>query len=233
MLGTIINAALVLVGGAAGLIFKRFISESMVAGLTRALGLCVLCIGIQGAVGTENALCVIVCMVVGAAIGHALHIESGLERGGELLRGKLSGSGSRFTEALVSATLVFCVGAMAITGSLQAGMDHNYTILISKGAIDCVTAASFAAAMGPGVLLSAIPLVIYQGVLTLLAGQLGPLLSAAVVNEMSAVGGVLIAAIGIEMLGLGKERMRVGDMLPAAFLPIAYIPLANWLGGLF
>lgn len=233
MLGTIINAALVLAGGAAGLIFKRLISEAMIAAITRALGLCVLCIGIQGAVGTENALCVIVCMVGGTAIGHALRIESRLERGGELLRGRLSGGGSRFTEAFVSTSLVFCVGAMAITGSLQAGMDHNYTILISKGAIDCVTAVSFAAAMGPGVLFSVIPLVLYQGVLTLLAGQLGPLLPAAVVNEMSAVGGVLITAIGIDMLGLGKERMRVGNMLPAAFLPIAYIPLANWLSGLF
>lgn len=112
-------------------------------------------------------------------------------------------------------------------------MNHNYSILISKGVIDGVTSISFAAAMGIGAAFSVVPLLLYQGLLTLLAGWLGPLLSQPVVTEMSAVGGTLILAIGINMLGLGKEHIKVGNMLPAAFLPIAYIPLAQWLAGLF
>ncbi len=233
MLATIINAALVLIGSAVGLLCKNLISEKLMSILTHALGLCVAGIGIKGMVGTENTLCVIVCMVVGTAIGHALRIEERLERGGELLRARLSHSGGRFTEGFVNSSLLFCVGAMAITGSLEAGMNHNYAILISKGVIDGVTAISFAAAMGIGVAFSVVPLVLYQGALTLLAAWLGPLLSQPVVTEMSAVGGTLILAISINMLGLGKEHIKVGNMLPAAFLPIAYIPLAQWLTGLF
>ena len=231
MLATVINVILVLVGSAVGLLFKNLISEKLIAAITRALGLCVLCIGISGMIGTENMLCVIVCVVVGTVLGHAINIEGRLERGGELLRAKVTKgeSGNRFTESFVNASLLFCVGAMAITGSIEAGLNHNYEVIISKGVIDGVTAVSFAAAMGIGVAFSAIPVLVYQGVITLLAVWVGPLLPAAVINEMSAVGGVLITAIAFNMLEIGKEKIKVGNMLPAMFLPIAYIPLAEWL----
>lgn len=231
MLATIINVVLVLVGSAVGLLFKNLISEKLMSIITQALGLCVLGIGISNMIGTENMLCVIVCMVIGTVIGHTINIEGRLERGGELLRIKVTkGNGSsRFTEGFVNASLLFCVGAMAITGSIEAGMNHNYEIIISKGVIDGVTAISFSATMGIGVVFSAIPILAYQGLITLLAAWVGPLLPTVVITEMTAVGGTLIAAIAINMLDLGKVKIKVGNMLPAMFLPIAYIPLADWL----
>lgn len=234
MPATLINMALVLLGGGLGLAFKGFISDRLMSILTHALGLCVLCVGVSSATGTQDMLCVIVCMVAGTILGNAIDIERRLERAGDLLRGKVlrEGSGSRFTEGFVNASLLFCVGAMAITGSIDAGLNHNYTTIISKGVIDGVTSISFAATMGAGVMFSVIPLLLYQGGITLLAGWVGPYLPDPVITEMTAVGGTLIIALAINMLALGKEKIKVGNMLPAIFLPIAYIPLAGWLSGL-
>ena len=235
MLATIINVVLVLIGSAVGLLFKNIISEKLMSIITHALGLCVLGIGISSMIGTEDMLCVIVCMVIGTVIGHAINIEGRLERGGDLLRAKVvkGQSNNRFTEGFVNASLIFCVGAMAITGSIEAGLNRNYEIIVSKGVIDGVTSISFAATMGIGVAFSVIPVLVYQGLITLLAAWVGPLLPAAVITEMTAVGGTLIVAIAINMLDLGKVKIKVGNMLPAMFLPIAYIPLANWLSELF
>ena len=236
MLATIINVILILLGSAAGLLFKNLISERLMSILTHALGLCVLGIGISSMIGTQDTLCVIVCMAAGTVLGHAIDIEGRLEGAGDLLRARLlkgGGGNSRFTESFVNAALLFCVGAMAITGSIEAGLNHNYSIIISKGVIDGVTSISFAATMGVGVAFSTIPLLVYQGGITLLAGWVGPYLPGAVITEMTAVGGTLIAAIAVNMLGLGREKIKVGNMLPAMFLPIAYIPLAEWLAGLF
>ncbi len=235
MPATFINMALILLGGAAGLLFKNLISDRLMSILTHALGLCVLCIGISSAIGTQNMLCVIVCMVTGTVLGNAIGIERRLKGAGDFLRAKLiKGEGSsRFTEGFVNASLLFCVGAMAITGSIDAGLNHNYTTIVSKGVIDGVTSISFAATMGAGVMFSVIPLLIYQGGITLLAAWVGPYLPAPVVTEMTAVGGALIIAIAVNMLELGKEKIKVGNMLPAIFLPIACIPLANWLSTLF
>ena len=234
MLATVINVVLVLGGSAAGLLFKNLISDRLMAILTQALGLCVLGVGISSAIGTQNMPCVIVCMVAGAMLGHAVDIERRLEGAGDLIRTRIvKGEGdSRFTEGFVNAALLFCVGAMAITGSIEAGLNHNYEIIISKGVIDGVSSISFAATMGVGVMFSVIPLLIYQGGITLLAGWVGPYLPAAVITEMTAVGGALIVGIAINMLELGKEKIKVGNMLPAIFLPIAYIPIANWISEL-
>ncbi len=231
MPATFINMALVLLGGGLGLAFKNLISDRLMSILTHALGLCVLGIGISSAIGTRDMLCVIVCMVAGTIIGSAIDIERRLEGAGDLLRSKVirEEGGSRFTEGFVNASLLFCVGAMAITGSIEAGLNHDYEIIVSKGVIDGVTSISFAATMGVGVLFSVIPVLVYQGGITLLAGWVGPYLPEAVITEMTAVGGALIIAISVNMLGLGREKIKVGNMLPAIFLPIAYIPLANWL----
>lgn len=235
MIATFINVALVLLGSAVGLLFKNLISDKLMSILTHALGLCVLGVGISSVIGTQDMLCVIVCMVVGTVLGNAVDVEARLEGAGELLRARIpKGAGTgRFTEGFVTASLLFCVGAMAITGSIEAGLNHNYEIIVSKGVIDGVTSVSFAAAMGVGVAFSALPLLLYQGAITLLAGWLGPYLPQAVITEMTAVGGALIIGIAVNMLGLGREKIKVGNMLPAMFLPIAYIPLADWLAGLF
>ena len=170
MIATIVNVVLVLLGSILGLVFKNRISSRFSATLTSALGLCVMGIGVTSMIGTNDTLCVIVCMVAGTLLGEALRIEDRLEGIGDVLRRRLlrQGGSSRFVEGFVNATVLFCVGAMAINGSMQAGMLGKYDILISKGVIDGVTAITFAAAMGVGVAFSAIPLLLYQGGLTLI-----------------------------------------------------------------
>ncbi len=235
MIATFINAGLVLLGSIIGLVFKKYISDRFSKVVTQALTLCVAAIGISMAVKSEDMLCVIICMVVGVLIGEALKIEERLDGAGEFLRRKLirDGSNSRFTEGFVTATLLYCVGAMAITGSIEAGLNHNYGIIVSKGVIDGVTSITFAAAMGVGVAFSIIPLIIYQGAITLLATVVGPYLPAAVITEMSAVGGLAIMALAINLLNIPNVKIKVGNLLPGIFLPIAYIPLVEWLSGLF
>lgn len=234
VIATFINAGLVLLGSVVGLLFKKYISDRFSSVVTHALALCVLAIGVSMAVKTADTLCVIICMVLGTLLGEALKIEQRLDGVGELLRRKLiRGEGdNRFTEGFVNAALLYCVGAMAITGSIEAGLNHNYSIIVSKGVIDGVASITFAATMGMGVAFSIIPLIIYQGAITLLAGVVGPYLSDAVILEMSAVGGIAIMGIAFNMLEVTKTKIKVGSMLPAIFLPIAYIPLASWLSGL-
>lgn len=234
MPATLVNVGLVLLGSAAGLLFRNRLPQALMAILTQGLGLCVLAIGVESMLGTQDTLCLIVCIVLGAALGSAAGLERRLEGAGDWLRKHLPQleRGGRFTEGFVSASLLFCVGAMAITGSIEAGLHQDYGILFSKSVIDGVTAISFAATMGVGVAFSAAPLLIYQGGITLLAGWIGPALPQTAVTEMSAVGGLLIVGIALNMLQLGKSRIRVGDLLPAVFLPLGYMPLARWLGSL-
>ena len=235
MIATFINAGLVVLGSIIGLLFQKKISQRLCDALIIVLGLCVLAIGITSAIGTKDTLCVILCMAVGTLLGEAIDIEKRMDRAGDALKRRLAkedGEHSRFTESFVSATVLFCVGAMAINGSLEAGMHGNYSILVSKGVIDGITSITFAAAMGVGVIFSVIPLMIYQGALTLLAAWVGPYLGEAVTAEMSAVGGVIIIGIGLNMLGLPRKKLRVGNMLPAIFLPILYVPLSAWISSL-
>lgn len=234
MVATIINVLLVLAGSLLGLFLRNRLSTRFASAVTTVLGLCVLGIGVSGMITTANTLCVIICMVLGTIIGEGLNIEKRMDGLGEALRRKLvKGDGnSRFVEGFVSASVLFCVGAMAINGSMEAGMLGKYDILISKGVIDGVTSITFAAAMGLGVAFSAIPLFLYQGGLTLLFAAVGSIIPDPVVLEMSAVGGTIIVAIAINMLGLSKEKLRVGNMLPAIFLPILYLPLADFISGL-
>ena len=234
MIATVINVVLIVLGSVLGLVFKNRISARFASGLTFALGLCVLGIGISSMIGTEDTLCVIVCMVIGTLIGEGINIEKRMDSLGEVLRRRLiKGEGNnRFVEGFVTASVLFCVGAMAINGSMEAGMNGNYDILVSKSVIDGVTSITFAAAMGVGVLFSALPILLYEGGLTIIFALVGRGMDPAVVNEMSAVGGTIIVGIGINMLGLPKEKLRVGNMLPAIFLPLTYLPVARALGGL-
>ena len=236
MLATIINAVLILAGSILGICFQNRIGARFNAILTHALGLCVTAIGMTSAIATANTLCVIVCMVVGTVLGEAVDIERRLDGVGELLRRRLTGdgpgSGRGFTEGFVTASVLFCVGSMAIMGSMEAGIHGKYDILISKGVIDGVTSITLASALGAGVAFSALPLTLYQGGLTILFALAGPLLDSAAVAEMSAVGGTISVDIGMKMLGLGKAKFRVGNMLPAIFLPLLYLPAAQWLSAL-
>lgn len=235
MLATLINCALVLLGSAVGVLFQNHIPQALTDALMKAVGLCVLLIGVSSAIQTTDTTCVIVCMVVGTLLGELLHIEDQLDRLGHWLKAHLTrgNANDTFSEGFVNATILFCVGSMAIMGSLEAGLNGDYSTLISKGFLDGITSISFAAAMGVGVAFSALPILVYQGGLTLLAGVVGPLLNPAAVTELSAVGGTIIIGIAVNMLELAPRRLKVANMLPAIFLPLAYIPLANVLAAAF
>ncbi len=231
MFAVFVNMALVLVGSAVGLLLKNRFSERMGQAVMKGLGLCTMGIGMSSLLGGKDTLCTIICVALGTILGEWLNIEKGMDDLGELLRRKLiKGEGnSRFVEGFVNATVLYCVGAMSINGAIAAGINGDYSILISKSVMDMVSSITFAAAMGIGVPFAVIPILLYEGGLTLLAGVVGPYLSAAVITEMSAVGGAIIVGIGLNLLEASKEGIRVSNMLPAIFLPIAYVPLANWV----
>lgn len=235
MFATVVNMLTVLVGSCVGLALRGKFSEELGNAIMKGIGLANLGMGMASLLGTADFMGVIICMVVGTLIGEKANIERAMDRFGDLLRRKLvKGEGnSRFVEGFVNATVLFCVGAMTINGAIAAGIEGNYSILLTKSVMDGVSSITFAAAMGPGVLCAVIPILVYQGGLTLLAGVVGPYLSAAVITEMSAVGGAIIIGIGLNLLDLGREHIRVSNMLPAIFLPILYVPLSAFLTGLF
>ncbi len=230
MIGVWVNAAAILVGGLVGLLLRGGISKRFQSIVSQGLALCVTLIGVLNAIKTNDMMCVIVSIIVGAVLGEALKIEQRLDRLGEVAQKRFaSGADSRFSEGFVTATLLYCVGAMAVVGSLQAGLTGDASTLLAKSALDGVSSVIFASAMGPGVILSLVPLTIYQGGIALAAGVLSPVLSETVIREMSAVGGLLIIGLGLNMLEAAKTRVRVANLLPAIFLPIAYLPLYEWL----
>lgn len=231
MIAAIVNAAVVVLGGLLGILLGGRLKEHHTRTIVAALGICTMVIGIASAIVTTNILIVIICLVIGTVIGELLKIEHHLDTLGDWLKSKVAkkGNAGQFTEGFVTASLLFCVGSMAIMGSFDAGLRGDYNTIFAKSALDCVMAVTFAATMGVGVLFSGATVLIYQGALTLLAGVIEPYLSAEVVVEMSAVGGVMLIGTGINILGLTKERIKVGNMLPAIVLPILWFAVANFV----
>ena len=235
MFAVFFNMVTVLAGSILGLLLKNSFSPRVGQALMKCLGLCTLGIGMSALLGAGDTLCVIICMVIGTALGEWIGIERRMEGLGEALKLKLikgDGGENRFVEGFVTATVVYCVGAMSINGSIAAGLEHDYSVIISKSVIDGVSSITFAAAMGVGVAFSSVSIFLYQGGITLLAGVVGPYLPGPVITEMSAVGGAIIVGIAMNLLELPKEKIRVGNMLPAIFLPILYVPLSTALSGL-
>ena len=244
MLGVWVNFAGVVAGGLLGTLLRGGVPKKYQTALNQVLALCVLVIGISGAIETANVLIVIVSAVVGTFLGELLRIERGLDRLGEWAQARFARGEGGFAEGFVNATLLFSVGAMAVVGSLEAGLRNNPDTLLAKSVtggsgsgkstlIDAVSAVIFASTFGIGVVFSAIPLTIYQGGIAALSGVLAPFLTDALINEMSAVGSLLIIGLSFNMLGVTRERLRVGNMLPAMLVPCAYFPIAEWLGRLF
>ena len=236
MLAVLINVATVLIGSTIGLIFGSRIKESYTQGIMMAIALCTFVIGVQSAIQTSNILIVMVCLVIGTVIGVWLKLDDRMngasDRIKERLKGTKLGSGP-FAEAFMTTTMLFCVGTMTVIGSIEAGLNHNYEILIAKSIMDLMSSLIFAAALGAGVMLSAVSVLVIQGGIALLASVAAPILTTEVVTEMSAVGGTLFIGMAINLLGISQKHIKIGDMLPGIFLPILYFPLAAWLGGLF
>lgn len=229
MIGTLINVVLILVGCALGLVLRKGLPERLQATVMRALGLAIMLIGVSGAIKTSDTMCIIISMALGSFLGSAINIEKRLEQLGNLAEQKLgsrAGEQGSISRGFVTASLVYCVGAMAIVGAIDSGIHGNHATLIAKGLLDGVSAIIFTSTMGIGVALSAVAVLVYQGAIALLAGWVAPLLTDAMIAEMSAVGGLLIVGIGFNMI-YDKEHIPVGNMLPAIFVPLLYLPIAG------
>lgn len=194
-----------------------------------ALALCVLTIGIQGAIQTENMMLVIVSAVVGSLIGEVLRLEARLDSLGAWVQRRLAKDDDGFSQGFISATLLYCVGSMAVVGSIEAGLQNKPDTLLAKAVLDGVSALILSSSMGMGVALSALPLLAYQGGIALLAMLLGNFLPAEAIAEVSATGSLLIIGLGFNMLGFSKARIRVGNMLPAILIPAVYLAARSLL----
>lgn len=223
MLGVWINSIAVVLGGLAGTWLRGGIPDKYKHSINMSLALCVLVIGISGAITTGNMMLVILSIVIGTAAGEAIGIEHHLDRLGTWAQDRFAKKDSGFSQGFINATLLFCIGSMAVVGSMEAGLQNKPDTLLAKSALDGVSAIIFASSMGPGVILSVIPLTLYQGGIALLAGLLGNFLPEAAILEMSATGSIMIIGLGFNMLGIMKERIRVGNMLPAMLVPAVYI----------
>ncbi len=219
MLGTIVNSLSILMGGLVGSLFRNKISNAYNETIMKALGLSVILIGLKSALEVNNILLLIICLTLGTLIGEIMKIEKGIENIGAFLESKFSKQ-KGLANGFVTASLVYCIGAMAIMGSLESGLTNNHDILYAKSLIDGISAIIFSSSLGIGVCFSAISVFVYQGIITLTASHMKQFLIPSVVNEMSAIGGLLIVAIGANMLDI--KRIKVGNMLPAIFMPLLY-----------
>lgn len=212
MLGTIVNAIAIAVGGVIGSAIKTGIPSRMKESVVYGLGLVVLFLGFKNAQETLNPLIMIGSIVVGAIVGEALDIDALLQKLAKHLEKLVGGRGGNVSEAFVTTTLIYCVGAMAITGAMQSGLTGDHSVLYAKSMLDGISGLFFAASLGIGVALSAIPVFVYQGIITVAASSLSGIMTAAMTAEMTAVGGLLIIAIGLNILGITK--IRVANLLP-------------------
>lgn len=220
MFGTIVNTLAIIAGSLVGFILKGGIPKKYTDTVMQSVGLAVILIGLRGALKTEGILLLIFSLVIGSLIGESLKIEDRLENMGKWLENRFPKAGSGVSEGFVTASLVFCVGAMAIVGSLESGLTGNHQTLFGKSMLDGIASVVFASSFGIGVIFSAVSVFVYQGFITMTASLMKPFLTPEVITEMSAVGGILIMAIGLNMLGI--RRIYIGNMLPAICVPLVY-----------
>jgi uncharacterized membrane protein YqgA involved in biofilm formation len=220
MLGTWVNGGAIIIGGGMGLLLRGGLPERLKEILIQSVALAVVLVGLKGALGTDAIMVVVISMAVGGLLGEAVGIEAGLERLGQLVESRFAKGQGSFAKGFVTASLVFCVGSMAILGALESGLTGTHQTLFAKAILDGIISIVFASTFGAGALFSAVSVVVYQGAITLAAGSLKPLLLPEVVQQMTGVGGLLITALGLNMLEI--PRIRVGNMLPAIFMPLLY-----------
>lgn len=223
MPGVIVNVITVILGSCIGLLFKKGIPERVSTATMIGLGACTLYIGISGSLCGENVLIVIVSIVLGAITGTLLNIDGAINKLARFTERKFSKNGQKasLAQGLVTATLLFCVGSMTVTGSIQAGLTGDNSILITKATLDFVSSMMLASTLGAGVLLASVSVLVIQGGLVLLAGFISPFMTTGSINEMTCVGSILIIMIGTNLMGITK--IKVADFLPAiVFAPIIY-----------
>ncbi|SHI28347.1 MULTISPECIES: DUF554 domain-containing protein [Clostridium] len=222
MLGTIVNFFTIFVGGIIGVLLKGGLPKRFTDTIMSGVALCVIYIGISGTLKGENMLLIVISIAIGSLLGELINIDEKLILLGNFIENKAKSFSKDTSISLgfVTASLLFCVGAMAVVGSLESGLLGKYDILFTKSILDGVTSLILSSTLGIGVILSAFSVLVYQGLITLAASLLQNILTTPIVNEMSAVGSLLIIGIGLNMLGITK--IKVANMLPAIFIPIIY-----------
>ncbi|PJB82900.1 MAG: DUF554 domain-containing protein [Acidobacteria bacterium CG_4_9_14_3_um_filter_49_7] len=213
MTGTLVNALAVVVGSIVGLLIHSRFPPRITRIAFQGIGLFTLFIGMQMALKTQDLLIMIFSILIGAVAGELLGLEKGIVRMSDWLKTKVHSRNEKFTEGLVTAFLLFCMGSMTILGAIEEGMSGKPDLLLAKSVLDGFSSIALSASLGAGVLFAVVPLLIYQGGLTLLAGQLGTVLSPPVVNEITATGGLLLIGLGINILEIRK--IQVLNMIPA------------------
>lgn len=243
MIGTLANAGMIVAGGCAGLVLKKGIRPQLERAIHQATGLAVLMIGLNGALSnmlaadpatgaitSSGELMLVFSLILGVLVGETIGIEEHLDRLGGLVERRLHLSG--FAQSFVNGTLIYCVGAMAIVGSINDGLLGDPSTLITKGVIDGITSIVLAATMGPGVIFSAIPVLLYQGALTLCAGLLEPVLQGELLHQICAAGFVLVGCIGINFMS-DEYHIKVANFLPSLLVPAAWAVIKALGGMLF
>ena len=225
MWGTIINSAAIVAGGLIGTFFNKGLPKRFQSIVFQAMGLFTILLGVSMALKMEHMLLCVLSLLMGGLLGELLGLDTLLERLSGWIKRKVKVKNERFSEGFISTSLLFCVGAMAILGAIEEGSGQYPNLLLTKSVMDGFSSIAFAAALGIGVIFSAIPVLIYQGVLTLLVILFGSLLSEGIINELSAVGGVLLIGIGINLLEI--KQIKVINLIPS----LIFIGVLVWLFG--
>jgi len=227
MIGTIINVATVLIGSSLGILLKSKLPEKLIKTVFQALGLFTLALGFIMALKANDLLVIVFSLVFGAIIGESIDLEKMTDVLTNKLKRKIKVKDERFTEGLLTAFLLFCMGSMTILGAFDEGMKGDTTLLITKSVMDGFAAMALASAFGIGVGFSAIPLLIYQGGLTLFAGYLGAFFSEAMITELTAIGGILLIGLGINVLEI--KKIKIFNIIPALVLVVLFTWIKSYL----
>ncbi len=223
--GTLVNALAIVCGSVLGLLLRGRFPERIRTVSFQGVGLCVLVIGMQMAFAMKNPLIVIVSVLLGGILGEIFHLEELFEKLALRLKGMIRSSNPLFTDGFISSSLIFCIGAMAIVGSFDEGIRGDHAILFTKAVLDGFTSVVLATTYGVGVLFSAVPVLIYQGALTLFAASFQSVFSPEIIAQLTATGGVLILGIGVNILEI--KQIRISSMLPAL---VIVVPLTMLFG---
>jgi uncharacterized membrane protein YqgA involved in biofilm formation len=232
MLGPLVNAVVVVICSLAGCFLIKGIPERFESHIIKALGLAILFVGIKGALENQNGLLLVISMALGAIIGELIDIDKWMNRLGSWAERRLGKDKPRaenqkhsFSKGFVSATILFCTGSMAIVGSLQSGLQGDHTTLYIKSILDGCMSLIFGASFGIGAAFSALPLLVYQGGIALASYAISDLLTPDIIREMSAVGSLVVAAIGLNFLG--TKEIKVANLIPAIFIPWIWLSIAK------
>lgn len=223
MIGTIVNALAVIVGGGVGMLLKGRLPERYTTIFFQAIGLFTIYLGVSLALKAEQVFYVVLALITGAVIGEALRLEARSERLSNWLKHRFHFKNERFSEGLLTSFLLYCMGSLTLLGAVTEGLTGDPKLLLIKSLMDGISSIALASAMGIGVVFSALPLLIYQGGLTMLTMWLGNFVPPELINEISAVGGILLIGLAINILGLAK--IRIMNMLPALVMVVVFVML--------